>query len=122
MTRGLPAQRHHHGQSVDFEGEWQSSCGSILHLAMGGSALCGTIWTDFEGQGAFHEFPLVGFAHDDALSFAVDFSPHNLLAAYVGRHYADGGLGYLRMAWILTGPSLAIVREGHGDFQKLPVL
>jgi len=88
---------------VDFSGRWTNKLGAEITLKMEGHALSGTYRVQVGTAGRIEDFPLVGFANGDIVSFVVDWGRYGTMMAWVGQHADEPGGGErLEAMWHMT--------------------
>ncbi len=86
----------------DLSGRWRSQCGSemVLHVSEDGHVK-GSYRSAVGSVDPLSEFPLVGWASGDLLSFTVSFGGRGI-AAWVGQHAGATAEGHITALWHLA--------------------
>lgn len=88
---------------IDFNGTWRNELGSEMQLAVDAlGAVTGLYRTGVGAPGAVEEFPLVGFATEDLLSFTVNFGIYGSLTSWAGQHTVEAGAEVVKTLWLLA--------------------
>ena len=112
---------------LDFSGVWKDANGSMLTLGMNGTELAGIYTADFHRNGTLEDFPLVGHAGGDMVSFSVNFASHGALAAFVGQ--LQESPRFIKAVWMLTetvidanngSEIVGAVLTGSSEFRPVP--
>lgn len=88
---------------VDFNGSWKNELGSSMSLTVDADgSVTGQYRTAVGAPGNEEEFPLLGFASGDLLSFTVNFGKYGSLTSWVGQHTDASGIETIRTLWHLA--------------------
>ena len=73
--------------SVEFEGIWKNGLGSEMEIEVDTVGnVTGTYHTNVGMPTSTEEFPLIGFASGDLITFTVNFGKYGSLTAWAGQH------------------------------------
>lgn len=76
-----------HPPTIELEGVWKNGLGSEMVLGVDAAGNVKGIYKTNVGMPAStEEFPLVGFASGDLISFTVNFGKYGSLTAWTGQH------------------------------------
>jgi len=89
---------------VDFDGIWRNGLGSEMDLSVDQTGnVTGTYKTNVGAPTPTEEFPLVGFASGDLITFTVNFGQYGSLTSWAGQHTEDStGNGQIHTLWHLA--------------------
>lgn len=89
--------------SFEFNGEWSSDLGSTIKLMISAD---GSVNGKYKAAAGFpyvdKDFPLVGFANGDLLSFTVSFGKHGLVTSWAGQLTREFNRAVIKTMWLLA--------------------
>lgn len=88
--------------NVNFNGVWRNELNSDMTLKVVRGKVTGRYRTGVGQPGPTEQFPLVGFAAADQISFTVNFSKYGSLTSWVGQHTIEDGKGVIKTMWLLS--------------------
>jgi hypothetical protein len=88
---------------VDFNGDWTNELGSCMNLNVAADgSVAGSYRTAVGSPAANEDFPLVGFASGDLISFTVNFGKYGSLTSWVGQHTQENNRFVIKTLWLLA--------------------
>ncbi len=117
-------------QAADFNGEWLNELGSKMNLTVSADgSLLGRYKTAVGSPFGNEDFPLVGFAAGDLLTFTVNFGRYSSLTSWAGQLAGENDQAVIKTMWLLArnvpdpddSSSLwGTVLTGYNNFMRRP--
>ena len=89
--------------TFEFSGEWSSDLGSRINLTISAD---GSVIGKYRAAAGFPyadtEFPLVGFANGELLSFTVSFGKYGLVTSWAGQLTREFDRAVIKTMWLLA--------------------